>query len=393
MMRVLDTGRAASVVDNLRPIPVLAIHGSKDDNVPPPQSRLLVGSLRRAGAPVQLDEVDGMGHWWDQDKERKGADCVDSKRIEDFLRAASIGTPPRRLSFTTTDIDVSASYFWVEVLAQRRCASQSRVEAEVIDSSNVRVTTSNVAALAIDLGDRSFRLADEVTLDVNGDVSRVDPHGGRLRLAPDAAGRWRLVRGASSDAPLAPRPGGLAKSLFRPFVIVVGTQGDDAWDDRLLDVARTMATAWWVRGNGFVTIVRDVDVSPKLRGERGLVLLGGPDENAETRRIARKLLVTASASDGVRLQHERVPGRDLACVHWQPNPEAPDQRVLVMQATSLDAALLLHGLQPIAAGSGLPDLVIASPRVRERGFGGFVAAAILAPDWSLDPASTWRAFD
>jgi len=392
MMRVLDTGRAVSVIDNLRATPVLAIHGSKDDNVPPPQSRLLVGPLRRAGARVELDEVEGMGHWWDIDKERGGADCVDSKRIESFLRAASLDAAPRRIAFTTTDVDASATSFWAEVLAQRRCASPSRVEAEILDGTHVRVMTSNVAWLALDLSSHDLGLAAEVAVEINGDVSRVSSREGKRAFVAKPSGEWVSER----EAPVArvgPGPGGLAKALFRPFAIVVGTQGDAAWDERLLDVARTIASAWWVRGNGFVTIVRDTDVTAKLRAERGLVLLGGPDENAETQRIAKGLLVTASASDGVRLAGRRVPGRDLACVHWQPHPEARQQRVLVMQATSLDAALLLHGLQPIAPGSGLPDLVIASPRVRERGFGGFVAAAILAPDWTLDPASTWRAFD
>lgn len=55
---------------NLASVPVLAVHGGKDDNVPPRHGRAHVGLIRAwthdgPGANVQYVEVKGEGHWWD----------------------------------------------------------------------------------------------------------------------------------------------------------------------------------------------------------------------------------------------------------------------------------------------------------------------------------------
>lgn len=387
LMRGLATGRSSVLLENLRHVPVQVLHGGKDDNVPPTQARMLTGLLERLGGRVTYVEAPNEGHWSDLDLSRPGADSVDPAIMDDFWGKHVRDAAPRRFVFATPDPDVDATRHWLRIDAQLRAASESRVEADVPDASRVVLLTRNVAGLSVSLPP-ALGLQAGATILIDGQTFAAKPPAMSLRR--DATG-WAEASPPVASAPRPnARPGGLAKALFTPFLIVIPTQGDPARCESLAQVGRLVATAWWVRGNGHAPIVRDVDVGAAERASHGLLLLGGPDLNAETARIAGGLRIVARA-EGASLAGRALPGADLAAAHWQPHPESPDQRVLVLQATSPKGDELLQGLQPIAAGLGLPDFAVASPRARIAGFGGFVAAGFWAPDWSLDPSSTWLA--
>jgi len=53
------------LLENAQDIPVLQQHGSKDDNVPVYNSRLLAQRIQQAGADSTFFEVPGQGHYWD----------------------------------------------------------------------------------------------------------------------------------------------------------------------------------------------------------------------------------------------------------------------------------------------------------------------------------------
>jgi dipeptidyl aminopeptidase/acylaminoacyl peptidase len=63
--------------------PILLMHGTVDDLVPPAQSVRLASALREAGASVELELVPDASHFW------KGASDVPAiiRRSIDFLRA------------------------------------------------------------------------------------------------------------------------------------------------------------------------------------------------------------------------------------------------------------------------------------------------------------------
>lgn len=393
LLRGLGSGRAGPLLENLRDVPVLALHGGADDNVPPAHGRMLSGLLERLGGDVRYVEVPGQGHWWDLDTERPGADAVDSKELEDFWRAHARDPLRPHVTFTTLDTDIESGRAWISILAQQRAATAARVDARVVAPDRVELTTGNVARLGIVL-DRRLLAADVVTLAIEGHELRVRQASCGttwLTLARTTTGwRARIVPGFDRPGPN-DHAGGLAKALFTPFAIVLPTRGDAARCESLAALGRLVATAWWVRGNGLAPIVRDTDVTDALRHERNLLLLGGPDLNAETARLERSLVVRPSR-EGVTVFGRAVRGSDLACAHWQPSRDAA-RRVLVMQATSAAADALLPSLQPIAAGAALPDVIVATPRVRVQGWAGLALAGYFTPDFRYDASSTWSAAD
>ncbi len=393
LLRGLASGRVSPLLENLRDVPVQILHGGKDDNVPPTQARMLAGLLERQGGSPRLVEAPEEKHWSDLDLDREGADAVDPAIMDAFWSSALRPAWPRRVTLVTPDLDVDDDRAWVRVFEADTSASEVRFEAEVVDHARIVASTRNVASFGLSLAP-DLGLHPDVTVEVNGWPCAVRLQPGGVSEFVFTRGRqgWRArpVTGFPPRPAPDARPGGLAKALFTPFALVLPTQGDPARCEAMAALGRFIATAWWVRGNGLAPMVRDVDVDGALVASRSLVLLGGPELNAHARRVAPHLFVRASA-DGVTVQGRRIRGETLASAHWQPSPGSANRRVLVLQATSPEADALLAGLQPIAAGAGYPDFVVASPRVRVAGFGGFEAAGFWSPAWGLDPASSWFA--
>src|SRR6185295_14424932 len=155
-LRGIAADRVSPFLENLSNLPMRVLQGGADDNVPPTHARLLVGALGLMGSDAKLHEVPEKGHWWDIDKERPGADCVDAEELESFWRAHSEAVGwPRRVVLNTVDPDIDDEQYWVRLGEQRRVAEQSRIEAEVVDASTVRVSTRNVARFSLTLSRES----------------------------------------------------------------------------------------------------------------------------------------------------------------------------------------------------------------------------------------------
>ncbi|MEM7244472.1 MAG: prolyl oligopeptidase family serine peptidase [Acidobacteriota bacterium] len=403
-LRSLAPGRVSLFLDNLTNVPVRVFHGSRDATVPPVQARLLAGALDRRDHDVALCEAPDGKHWGHDNlrgSKKEPSGCLDASLLREFQVRQRRQPDPRRVVFVTTDPDIDPDRHWVEILQQRKVATDTRIEAEIVSPSRIEVSTRNVEAFALDLGERLERagieLARAVIVQVGEQELTLRRRGSGMRFElKRRAGRWRaraVARPTEGEVFPNRRPGGMAKAMFRPFLLVAGTRGGDATrQESLLHLGRHLAQHWWRRANGFAPIVRDVDLTDELRERHELVLLGGPDLNHETHALRKGLNVVAT-HEGVRLAGRPVPGRELAAAHWQPDPRADERRVLVFQSTTATADSLLPLLDPIPPGAGLPDYVIAGPEVRARSWGGFRAAGFWTPDWRLDPSNGWRAAD
>ena len=416
--RGISPGRVSTHLENLLATPVFVMHGGADDNVPPTHARLLAGELERLGGNVIYREVPGQGHWWDIDKDRPGADCVDSAELEAFWRSHVLDRWPSRVVLTSADPDLARSSHWLTIDEQEHVGLITRLVAqdrENPQAASLTVSTRNARAFTVRLSPGLRAVAAKrgtLDVDVDGQLlhARVGPDDAVLALRRDAPGAARAngdaARWRGSAAPEAPdggralSPGGYKKAMFEPFTLVVGTRGDAASQERILDLARALSLAWWVRANGTCVVVRDFEVTEAQRAARNLVLLGGPDVNAESLRLERGLLIVAHQSGplrsggaprsaGVTVAGRSLRGGSFASAHWQPNPEHQERRILVFQASDATGEELLPSLNPIGGGHGLPDFVVATPDVRRSAWGGFAAVGYWSPDFRFDPATTY----
>ena len=137
--------------------------------------------------------------------------------------------------------------------------SQTRIDASVKDGQ-VILETENVRSLEIDLES------------LKHDVDQIHWNGVKTLVS----GNQKVVLGEHLESPLAQtiRKHGAFKSVFfSPFVLVI----DD--DPETLDLARLISVGWWRRGNGYVRILRDSEVTREVIENFNLIMLGSPSKN------------------------------------------------------------------------------------------------------------------
>jgi hypothetical protein len=177
--------------------------------------------------------------------------------------------------------------------------------------------------------------------------------------------------------------GPIKQAYFSPFVLVYGTRGDTATTGLLLHQARLEAFQWWRRGNGFVEVLPDTDITDGIINSHNLILFGGPAENLITARINRDLPIRLDGASFF-LGGERADGECLAGKFVYPNPLNQERLVVVHEGTGEDGLRLSTFFRAIYAGAGLPDFMIFDKRVRRTGWGGVISAGFFDSEWQIN---------
>lgn len=364
------------LVDNVKQVAPFVIHGTADRNVPPGQALTMLEALTAANATVEVHLQGGAGHWW-------GSRCVDWPPLFEHFRAHERDPDPVALEFVTVDPGVDSRHHWVSVLQPLEYGRPSRVQARLGEEGLV-VTTSNVRAL------RVHRRVDRATLDGEELAPQLEAPGEDPSAAASVeAGSWTAIRGDTgwslgAPGPLekSPRSSGPFKRAFdEGFLLVIGTQGDDARDAALLARARHDSTVWTYRANGDAPVVTDQDYL-RLAPSGNVILYGNRDDNAAWVVLGEEPEV--DFEDGAaRVGGQRFEG-DLAGVFVQQGRTAQGPLLVgAFASTSTRAARVGDTFAPFISGVGYPDYAVVGLDVLARGDEGVVAAGWFDHAWRL----------
>ncbi|KAK4056149.1 hypothetical protein OIO90_002880 [Microbotryomycetes sp. JL221] len=141
---------------NLQGIPILAIHGSADDNVPVQHSRQMITLVdqwrrrHRSNSSSQYSEILGAGHWFD--------DVFNSPEASDFIDNVVAGrvkkSVERRFTLTSADPHETGSKQGIRIIELdvpgRIARLEVMIEAETRGFLRVLLMPNNVAALEVD---------------------------------------------------------------------------------------------------------------------------------------------------------------------------------------------------------------------------------------------------
>lgn len=311
-----EAGSSFSHAENLLNVPLLIVHGDADTAVHVENSRHAVRMLQRWGYDVRYHEMPGWAH-------------EDLYRIPvaEWLLQHTRKSTPRTVRLRATNLAGAAAY-WVRAQRFENPAQVIRINAEVLEPGLVRVDSSNVAALSLEVP-KSYRGArDSVRVVWNGETHTV---------TPDAHGRIEL--GSPSNARLVKRvdlEGPLPAVITTPFAVVVGTISPDAlMRERIETAANRFAQQWLQWQKHPVRVLKDTEVTAEHERAYSLILLGGADANAVTKRFADKLPFSAS-SDGIVVDGRKFDVADSVLQAIYPSPAADDRYVYVVAATSAD---------------------------------------------------------
>lgn len=367
-------------VENALNLPLFILHGGLDDNVPTLHARMFAKNLNRLGYEYVYKEVPGVGHWFQVDKVNN-ISCVDDPELVDFLKSKTRNPYPKHIIYKTSDIGQNNKIYWIEIEEQTRPFYESRIEASV-EENEIAIVARNISQFDVEL---THDLLDygRIIFDINGDQIPYNfEEDVKLTFHKTPEG-FRIGGKAYQGLRKTPEFYGPIKQVyFSPFILVYGTRGDSAVADLTLHQARLEAFRWWRRGNGFAEICADTEVTEELISDYNLILFGGAKDNLIVRRISEELPIRVE--DGKIFLDEDGVGSELSAEYIYPNPLNPSKFVFIHAGTDIERLKLSTFFGAIHSGAGLPDFLIFSDEVKEKGWGGVRCAGYFNSEWKLD---------
>jgi predicted esterase len=390
-----------SYLENLKNLPTLIVHGTVDETVPISMDAAAADRLAELGSAFGFDRLSGVGH----DALTAWISKTGPGRLYDYFSPMKRDPWPRSLSLRVSRPRYGRMY-WLRVTELEKPFALASVEASVLDSRHLVVTTGNVASFELDLSHPLLAKKGSVLVRVDDRDIAVDA-GKTAAFVRGADGAFARLGGKPKTAIAPHEGGGLADLFSRPLRIVYGTRrhgsewramaalladwsvrqgrssGARSGRFRVLSDAEALADfssskpvgTELLHSSSKLVGTATVPGSSKLVGaDTDILLLGSPEENSMTARYAAKLPLRFSGNAvGLRGGKTSGQGAFLVC----PNPDFPSNLVGII-------SIPLKKGRAAAMGASLADSLAAYGSVGNETY-GFVTPdlAILDQDLSI----------
>ncbi|HEX6739738.1 MAG TPA: prolyl oligopeptidase family serine peptidase, partial [Vicinamibacteria bacterium] len=304
--------------EGLLNLPLFVQHGDQDYQVSVEHSRHAVRMLQRWGYPIRYRELPGWGH---EDMEVRG-------EIVEWFLSHRRPAAPARVRLRAADLG-GASAHWVRVEAIEAPLQLIEVDAEMVEPGLLRLDTRNAASVTLSpppallAGDRPLRVV------WNGDPRELVLREGRGTLTSSGAAAGGLRTRPGLEGPL-------SDVINTPFALVVGTASPDPlMRRRCREKADAFAEMWSAWQHHPPRVFRDDEITAEQERRYSLFLIGGPDANRVTRRIADRLPLRLE-KDAITVDGRRFAVADGVAQLVYPSPFAADRYVAMVAANSAD---------------------------------------------------------
>jgi len=359
---------------------VYIVHGDADDNVPVTEARTMRKELADHPA-FAWHEQPGAGHWWSIGDE-PGARCVDWPGIFDTFaqRRIPAASEVREISFTTANPGVSARDHWVTIQQQEHAWQVSNVSLAADHfRREIRGTTQNVSRLTL----RTDALAPsgEVSISIDGTSPFKVKNAPEVHLAR-VSGKWESAGPVVASEKNPARSGGVKDIFGNRVRFVYGTSGsaeENAW---AFAKARFDAETFWYRGNSGVEVLSDREFLRQRADDRNVVIYGNADSNSAWESLVGKAPVTVRRGE-FSLGGRKMAGEDLGIMFIYPRTGSRTGSVLAVSGTGVVGMRTTDRTPFFSAGSGIPDLVVVTPRMLSEGSRGIPVLGFFGNKWDV----------
>lgn len=357
-------------LENASNLPLFILQGGADDNVPAFQARLYAARLNQLGFHYRYVEVPEKPHWWAD----SGVACVDRPDVIEFMRDKTRPSYPEHVYYRTADLSQEEGAYWLSIHTIADPCQDAVIEGSHKGRA-FEITTDNVSRFALLLPRKARHATLTVRID---DIQIIVPASPADSVSFEFSdGQW--FQATSEYYPLPHPP--IKGAYYEPFILVFGTRGDEEETEKLFAMARSEAQAWWYRANGTVRIVPDTAVDVGIIDRYNLILFGNARQNAVTARIEEYLPIWIEGERFV-FDDEALASDADAALFVYPNPSNSDKKVLVREGIGSEGLKLCGYFSTLYSGAGLPDYLIWSADVWNKGWGGVVKAGFFDADWS-----------
>ncbi|KIR74352.1 hypothetical protein I310_01959 [Cryptococcus deuterogattii CA1014] len=368
---------------NLSDIPILAVHGADDDNVPARHSRahaaLISSWAGEKDSMVKVLEVSKKGHWWD--------DVLCSSAVVDFIQKL----PPRQ----SWDEQRKKGYTLTTANPQE-CGGRAGIRIVELDTPgrlarldvNARQWKSDQTAEPLDIRGMNVRRIEIKSLQSSQHFQtyvKCRPYGfspvNNSVLGPLAAPRayGPMIRILSSPA---------------SFLLVIPSSKED--QSQHLSIAKRIAHDLYVYHKADCEIIPDHEglerVAKGQIGPGSIIIIGRPENNRYTEWMAaeRKIPIQFPTKGVMIINKDKVVydrGAGLIALH--PHPTHSGSLSLLIAGNDELGLELAARLFPTRTGVPLPDWAIVCPRSRWQGANGLIGAGFWGSEWEYNEAMSW----
>ncbi|KAF7359398.1 Transmembrane protein [Mycena sanguinolenta] len=373
-------------LSNLVDMPVLAVHGGNDDNVPVWHSREAVNVLLSWNAEANVTEDPRQLHWYPSVLKNNQVQTF----LDDVLQKAS-HRRPRSKTFTLT-VAVPAESGSLHGWRIERLSVPGRLGRLTVDTlagNEIRIVTSNVDRFSIstdvwdDIG--SLRV-DNAALELQQDPGST---AGVITFERDGWRSWKLE---ASSQKLPAQVSGRIQSFLStsaPLHLVVL----DNTSSR--DVSMALRIAYDL--NAYHKLDAEIILGPESFQERlvasgavGNILLIGNTRSRSLASILENPQTPFRIENNVLVFKDEIldePGQGILFLH--PHPRDPNGQMLFLLSTDASGLERAGRLFPIRTGVTVPDWLITSSRADQTGAGGVLGAGVWSAGWSWNEPMSW----
>jgi pimeloyl-ACP methyl ester carboxylesterase len=370
--------------ENYKQEGIYIIHGEKDDNVAPTESRNMVEHLKKFHNDFVYYEQPGAGHWWDNSDE-EGADCVDWAPLFDFFAHHAIPKDAmvREISFTTANPEISSRDHWIAVISQLEQLKLSKVNFRFDPGKNRFVgKTENVFQMELD-----YSIADikrNTLVEIDGQKLMVEPSGEkRIIRLQNNGGTWILPDKIDLSNKSPNRYGTFKSVINHNVVFIYGTKGNKEENEWSFNKARYDAEQFWYQGNGAIVIIKDTDFTGTGESGPNYVLYGNAQTNTAWNKLLKNSPVQVTRGEA-KIGNIEYKGKDIACMFVRPIKGTDDKTVGVISGTGITGMKLTDRRNYMQPAVSYPDLILYNSDILSKGIEGVLASGFFGLDWSVD---------
>ncbi len=403
IMRATGPSDTYGLSENYKQQGIYIIHGSKDDNVPPTESRNMVENLKKFHSDFYYHEQPEAGHWWDNSDE-EGADCVDWAPLFDFFARHSLPNSSivRKVSFITANPGVSYKNHWLMIFQQIEQLKLSKGEF-TFDPGKNRFTgkTENVKKLGLicDMADLKRTVTiyiDDQELSINLTAPpfllKYDWKGYSLGMEKNVAngillvkkdGKWAISDNINTEEKHPGRYGTFKSAINNNVIFVYGTRGTKKENEWAFNKSRYDAEQFWYQGNGSVKVIKDTDLNQTGIEDANYIIYGNAATNSAWKLLLEESPVQVNKGI-VTIQGKEYKGDDLGCLFVRPMKGKENRTVGVVAGSGLTGMKLTDRRLYMQPGYAFPDLMLFNEGTLTSGIDGVLASGFFGLDWSVD---------
>jgi dienelactone hydrolase len=309
-----------SMAEGLLNMPIFVYHGDEDKAVDVEYSRWAVRLLQRWGYDVRYREFPGRSH-----------EALESQNgnmsIEWFLKHRR-NPDPRHVRIRSAELR-NASAYWARVLQGASPLAFMVVDTEIVDRNVIRLDTENVLDIELSPSAVIVDPTGPVNVVWNGEAREIHLQDGKLRVTETGYKPAALHKNGRL-------PGSTTDFTVTPFAIVIGTASADPEMTALCSQkAGVFIDGWRDWQKQEPRVFKDTEIKEADLAKYSLLLIGGPDANHVTQKLAARLPLRISA-DRITIDGKEFTVKDAAVQMIYPNPLNPERYVWIAAGTSTD---------------------------------------------------------